>query len=360
MNVIPHDASMVCKKYLMEKREESKKQKREEDKEGGDGKSEEEVKEKTEEEESKEEEEEKTEVEKEKEAEEKKPVEGSDPPEIREEDGVRPRAQERMLRKPEILSDESDVEDSKEDLKNLLPKEEAFSESDNEDSQENDQDFDDSLYYDDPDMLDTIDAGDAPPANISVKEEDGKFKLSIKRETPKSKPKKRKIVNTDGNSFVCDIENCTFTAPNRWTLKAHKETHKNMPGEESKGTEEERKNAKKRIYARKRYQNRNTGEKVTVTDIEINEELRKIEKKAEEIDHEIRARLRGFVVIGSKAYQKYHKLAYDRIRMRANRKRGTAKREIPLNKIEEDMLNQFKRDYPQGPPTNPLSSLNIC
>ena len=293
---------MVCKKYLMEKREESKKQKREEDKEGGDGKAEEEVKEKTEEEESKEEGEEKTEVEKEKEAEEKKPVEGSDPPEIREEDGVRPRAQERMLRKPEILSDESDVEDSKEDLKNLLPKEEAFSESDNEDSQENDQDFDASMYYDDPDLLDTTDAGDPPP-NISVKEEDGKFKLSIKRETPKSKPKKRKIENTDGKSFVCeiegcnykanfqtllrrhivhvhekvryncafcdvkgigvdglrkhvkghhserpwrkddhpqsdpseikedqtftcDIESCTFTAPNRWTLRAHKETHK--------------------------------------------------------------------------------------------------------------------------------------
>ena len=53
--------------------------------------------------------------------------------------------------KPEIFSDESDAEDSKEDLKHILPKEEALAESDLAENQDDDSNFDQNLYDEDGD-----------------------------------------------------------------------------------------------------------------------------------------------------------------------------------------------------------------
>ena len=210
--------------------------------------------------------------------------------------------------KPEIFSDESDVEDSKEDLKHILPKEEALAESDNAENQDDDRNFDQNFYDEDGDHdITNEDNDDYTIVKPPMKEEDDTFKIRIRKPTAASKPKKRKLeqseegkafvceyegcnyranfqtllrrhivhvhekvryncafcdvkgIGVDGlrkhvkghhperpwikdehpqsdpsdikedKSFTCDIESCDFIAPNRWTLKAHKETHQTSP-----------------------------------------------------------------------------------------------------------------------------------
>ena len=142
----------------------------------------------------------------------------------------------------------------------------------------------------------------------------------------------------------------------RKSLKKSPKEEDNKPRVEKK--DEVRKKMWKRIYGRKKYQLRNTGREVTVSEEEVDAEIKKDALRNSGSGPGLSwSLLRDFVDYKSAEYKHEQKKARDRLQKRILRKlkkegsedRSRA-RNIPIADIEAEMLVQYMRDNPNGPP----------